>query len=50
MFKAYCEGGDGGLYGREVVKRLEISEGVDLGLGLLGLLVSIDLRLVGLLG
>ena len=34
----------------EVVKRLEISEGVDLGLGLLGLLVSIDLRLVGLLG
>jgi len=45
MFKAYCEGGDGNLYGREIVKRLEISVGLGL-LGLLGLVISIDLSLV----
>jgi len=32
MFNAYCK-----LEMAEVIKRLEISEGVDLGLGLLGL-------------
>jgi len=30
MFKAYSKGGDGNLYEREVVKRLKISEGIDL--------------------